>query len=61
MGFKVMFTTRYDNGSGYMEAFETSNTLEMAIAQTDQVMRLGVQTKVDVIDKSGNVVWRGTV
>jgi hypothetical protein len=56
-----MFTTRYDNGSGYMEAFETSNTLEMAIAQTDQVMRLGVQTKVDVIDKSGNVVWRGTV
>ena len=51
-----MFTTRYDNGSGYMEEFEVSNSLEVAIAQADQVMRLGVQTRVDVIDESGNVV-----
>jgi len=56
-----MFTTRYDNGSGYMEEFETSNTLEVAIAQADKVMRLGVPTDVDVIDQEGNVVWSGTV
>jgi hypothetical protein len=55
------FAARYDNGSGYMEEFATFNTLEVAIAQADQVMRLGVQTNVDVIDESGNVVWSGMI
>ena len=55
------YTTRYDNGSGYMESFEVSSSLEVAVAQSDQVIRLGVATEVDVVDESGNVVWSGTV